>query len=108
MGRCTDAYTTINDTWQVSQKTGYFLGNVYAEIGEILGMGYCVDDEQTMQTVASQLMTSWGSHTKRLHKSITQMNCTRHDDITSKNGNVKQCFQMLQSNSDAYGGPGTG
>ena len=26
----------------------------------------------------------------------------------SKNGNVEQCFWMLQSNSGAYGGPETG
>ena len=63
-GRCTDAYATINDTWEISHKTSYLLSNVYAGIGEIVGMGYCVDDMQTMQTVDSQLMMSQGSHTK--------------------------------------------
>ena len=58
--------------------------------------------------VESQLMTSCGSHTKRLHKSIAQTNHTKQDDITSKNGNDEQCFQMLQSNSGVYGGPETG
>ena len=80
-------------------------------IGEFTGMGYNVDDMQMMQTIKSQLMTLHGSHTKQLHKSITQANHTnlaRQDDVTSKNGNDKQCFQMLQSNSGAYGGPGTG
>ena len=72
-----DTYTTINNTQDISQKTSYLLGNVYTGIGEIAGMGYCVDDEQMMQTVKSQLMTSWGSHTKQLHKSITQMNHTQ-------------------------------
>ena len=43
-----DAYATINDTQEISQKTGYLLGNVYAGIGEIAGMGYSVDDMQTM------------------------------------------------------------
>ena len=58
MGRCTDAYTTINDMQEISWNTGYLLGNIYMGIGEILGMGYCVDDVQMMQTVKLQLMTS--------------------------------------------------
>ena len=73
-----------------------------------MGMGYHVDDMQTMQTDESQMMTSCGSHTNQLHKSITQMNHAKQDDITSKNGNDKRCFQMLQSNSGVYGGPETG
>ena len=71
-GRHTDTYTTINDTWQISQNTSYLLGNVYAGIGEFAGLGYCVDDMQMMQTVESQLMMSWGScindHTNQSHK----------------------------------------
>ena len=39
---------------------------------------------------------------------ITQINHTRQDDIMAKNGNLEQCFWMLQSNSGAYGGPETG
>ena len=39
---------------------------------------------------------------------IVQMNCTKQDDIMSKDGNDELCFQMLQSNSGAYGGPETG
>ena len=35
------------------------------------------------------------------------MNHTKQDDVTSKNGNDKQRFQMLQTNSGAYGGPDT-
>ena len=73
MGRCMDAYTTINDMWEISQKTGYLLRNVHAGIGEITGMGYCVDDMQ-MQTVKSQLMMSCGSHTKQL---LAQTNHTK-------------------------------
>ena len=64
MGRCTDAYATINDTWELSQKTGYLLGNIYMGIQEFMGMEYRVDDMQTMPPVESQLMMSWGSHTK--------------------------------------------
>ena len=59
-----DAYTTINDTQEISWNTGYLLGNVHMGIGGIMGAGYCVDKVQTMQTVKSQLMTSRGSHTK--------------------------------------------
>ena len=52
------AYTTINDTWEISQHTGYLHGNVYAGIGEIAGMGYHVNYVQMMQTDESQLMMS--------------------------------------------------
>ena len=64
MGRCTDAYATINNTWEISWKTGYLLGNIYMGIGEIVGTGYHVDDGQMMQTVELQLMMSWGSFRK--------------------------------------------
>ena len=59
-----DAYTTINDTQELSWNTSYLLGNIYMGIGEFVGMGYCVDNAQMMQTIESQLMMSWGSHTK--------------------------------------------
>ena len=89
-------------------KTGYLLGNVDAGIWEFAGMGYHVDDMQMTWTDKSPMMMSRGSHTSQSHKSIAQMNCTKQDDVTSKNGNDKQCFWMLQSNSGAYGGPETG
>ena len=59
-----DAYTTINNMWEISWNTGYLLSNIYAGIWEIMGMGYSVDDMQMMQTVESQLMTSCRNHTK--------------------------------------------
>ena len=62
-------------------KTGYLLGNVDMGIWEFAGIGYHMNDMQTMQTIKSQLMMSCGSHTKQSHKSIAQMNCTRQDDI---------------------------
>ena len=64
MGRCTDTYATINDMQEISQNTGYLLGNIYTGIGEFAGTGYHVDNVQTMQTVESQLMMSQGSRTK--------------------------------------------
>ena len=73
-----------------------------------MGVGYCVNNVQMMQTDELQLMMSQGSHTKRSQKLITEINRTRQDEITSKNGNLEQCFQMLQSNSGAYGRPETG
>ena len=45
-------------------KTSYLLGNIDMGIWEFAGMGYHVNDMQTMQTIKSQLMTSHGSHTK--------------------------------------------
>ena len=59
-----DTYATINDTWEISQNTSYLLRNVDLGIWEFMGMGYCVNDVQMMQTIESQLMTSCGSHTK--------------------------------------------
>ena len=93
-------------------KTSYLLGNIDTGIREFPGMGYCVDDMQTMQTDGSQMMTSHGSLTSQSHKSITQTNCkndcAKQDDITYKNGNDERRFWMPQSNSGAYGGPETG
>ena len=77
--RCMDAYATINDMWEISWNTSYLLGNIYAGIGEFVGMGYHVDDMQTRPPVELQLMMSHGSHTKQSH--------TRQDDVMSKNGN---------------------
>ena len=53
-----DAYATINDTWEISQETGYLLSNVNTGIGEITGMGYHVNNVQTMLTDELQLMMS--------------------------------------------------
>ena len=46
-------------------KTGYLLGNVDVGIWEFMGMGYCVDDVQTMWRDESQMMTSHGSRTNQ-------------------------------------------
>ena len=43
-----DTYATINDMHEISWKTGYLLRNIHKGIWEIAGMGYCVDDVQTM------------------------------------------------------------
>ena len=60
------------------------------------------------QTDESQLMTSCWGHTSQSHKRIAQTNHAKQDDITSKNGNDKRRFGMLQSNSGVYGVPETG
>ena len=54
------------------------------------------------------MMTSHQGHTNESHKRIAQTNRTKQDDITPKNGNNKQRFGVLQSNSGAYGVPETG
>ena len=89
-------------------NTGYLLGNVDMGTQEFVGMGNRVDNGQTRRTDELQMMTSRRGHTSQSHKRITQMNCTKQDDITSKNGNDKRCFGMLQSNSGVYGVPETG
>ena len=67
-----------------------------------------MDDGKMTWTDESQMMTSRWSHTSQSNKQIAQMNCTKQDDVMSKNGNDEQHFRMLQSNSGAYGGPETG
>ena len=59
------------------RKTGYLLRNIDMVIQELVGMGYHVDNVQTMQRDESQMMMSCGSHTSQLDKSIAQMNCTK-------------------------------
>ena len=48
MGRCMNDYTTINNMREISQKTGYILGNVGAGIREFAGTGCHVNDVQMM------------------------------------------------------------
>ena len=43
-----DAYATINNTWEISWKTGYLLSNIDAGIWEFAGMEYHVNDVQMM------------------------------------------------------------
>ena len=50
-------------------------------------MGYHVDNGQMTQTDESQMMMSCRSRTSQSHKRIAQMNHTKQDDVTSKNGN---------------------
>ena len=71
-------------------------------------MGNRVNDRQMKWTDESQMMTSRRGRTSQLHKQIAQTNRTKQDDVTPKNGNDKQHFRMLQSNSGAYGVPETG
>ena len=70
-------------------------------IGEFAGMGYHVDDMQTMQTIESQLMMSCGRCTKQLHKSIAQINCTNesHKQITQNKMTSRPRMEMM---NDAF------
>ena len=56
-------------------------------IQEFVGIRYHVDDVQMTWTDESQMMTSWQCHTSQSHKSIAQTNCTKQDDVMSRNGN---------------------
>ena len=75
---------------------------------EFVGTGNHVDDGQMTWTDESQMMTSHWGRTSQSYKQIAQTNHTKQDDVTSKNGNDEQYFQMLQRNSGAYGVPETG
>ena len=71
-------------------------------------MGNCVNEGQMRQTDELQMRTSRQGRTNESHKRIAQTNHTKQDDVTPKNGNNKQHFGVLQSNSGAYGVPETG
>ena len=73
-----DAYTTINNMWEISQNTSYLLGSIDMGIEEFMGAEYHVDDKL-------QLMMSCGSHTKRSHKSITQTNKQKYIQVKGVN-----------------------
>ena len=88
-------------------NTGYLLGNLDVGTQEFTGMGNHVNDRQMRQTDELPMMMSRCDRTSQSHKQIEQMNHTKQDDVTSKNGNDKRCFGMLQSNSGAYGVPET-
>ena len=68
-------------------NTSYLLGNIDLGTQEFVGMGYCVDDGQMRQTDELQMMMPRWSCTSQSHKRIAQTNCTKQDDVTSKNGN---------------------
>ena len=70
-------------------------------------MGNRVNEGQTRWTDKSQMMMSCRDRTSELHKRIAQTNCTKQGEVTPKNGNNKQRFGVLQSNSGAYGVPDT-
>ena len=89
-------------------NTGYLLRNVDVGTQEFAGMGNRVNEGQTRRTDESQMMTSRQGRTSESHKRIAQTNRTKQDDITPKNGNNKQHFGVLQSNSGAYGVPESG
>ena len=75
---------------------------------EFAGTENHVNKRQTRRTDKSQMMSSrWGC-TSESHKQIAQTNRTKQDDVSHKNGNNKQRFGVLQSNSGAYGVPETG
>ena len=63
-------------------------------IREFVGMGYCVNDMQTMQTIESQLMMSHGSCTKQSQKSIAQTNHTNELHKTIAQNKMTSCPRM--------------
>ena len=58
-------------------------------IQEFTGMGNHVNEGQTRRTDKLQMMTSPRGHRSQSHKQITQMNHSKQDDVTPKNGNDK-------------------
>ena len=74
---------------------GYLLRNVDTGTQEFAGTGNRVNKGQTRRTDKSQMRTSRWGRSSESHKQIAQMNCTKQDDITPKNGNNKQRFGVL-------------
>ena len=90
---------TINDMREYHSNTGYLLGNVDMGTQEFAGTGNCVNNRQMRRTDESQMMTSRRGHTSQSHKRIAQTNCTKQDDITSKNemtNNALGCSRATQ------------
>ena len=81
-----NTHATINKMWEISQSTIYLLNNVYAGSGKLQEHENCMDDMQMKQTDESWWMMSQTSQAEQSHKSITQIICTRRDDIMTKNG----------------------
>ena len=71
------------------RNTSYLLGNVDTGAQEFTGTGNRMNNGQMRQTDELQMMTSHQGCTSQSHKRIAQMNCTKQDDVTSKNGNDK-------------------
>ena len=86
-----DAYATINNTWEISQKTSYLLGNVDTGIREFMGMLYHVND--------MQMITSWvavDDVTWKPHKMITQINHTNESHKTIAQGKMMHVQEWKQ------------
>ena len=83
----TTRHSTIHGKYH--GNPGYLLGNIDAGTQEFVGMGYHVDNGQMTWTDVLQMMMSRRSCTSQSHKQIAQMNCTKQDDVMSKNGNDK-------------------
>ena len=93
------------DAWTLTQqstihrkyhgKTGYLLGNVDTGDREFAGMGYHVNNVQTMQNQVAVDGIMWKSHktitqndhTNQSHKQIAKNNHAKQHDVMSKNGN---------------------
>ena len=69
---------------EISQSTAYLLSNIYAGSGKCGSVKKHADDVPMRQTDESWWMTSQMS--QQSHKSITQINDTRWDDVMTKNG----------------------
>ena len=98
MGRCTDAYATINDTQEISQKTGYLLSNIDAGMGEIcrnrMLCGQCADDVNSLATVDDVM---WKSH-----KMISQINCSNKSHKTIAK-DKRMSYPRMEMMNDAFG-----
>ena len=68
MGRRMDAYGTINNTWEISWKTGYLLSNIDAGIWEFAGMEFHVNDVQMMHQLGYHWEVAQNDCTNQSHK----------------------------------------
>ena len=79
MGRCTDTYTTINNTWEISWEYQLLTRERWCGNSGIRGNRDTVwtTCRWDMRQIELQMMTSCGSCTSQSHKSIAQTNHTK-------------------------------
>ena len=108
MGRCTDSYTTINDTQEISWNTGYLLSNIICGDWEIhrngIPCGQCADDADSRVAVddimgKSHKTIAQINHTNESHKMITQDRMMSHPRMEMMN-NAFRCSRATQVNME--------
>ena len=94
MGRRTESMQQSMVHRKYHGKSSYLLRNIDAGIREFTGMGYCVNEVQTMQNRVAVDDVMWKSH-----KTITQINRTNNSHKTIAEDKMASCQRMEMMNN---------